>query len=259
MLVRFAVLVWLVLLLFAVVAQGRVLRSRRALGRPAIALRRWVALLIASAVLLVIPGCALLVQGAVTANRGWITFVTMSGGWVLLVAAGGIIAAVLAAADRLNDSAGRQRADLEDGAGPAVSRHGHVLRECAGAAPLAVALRGRPATIIVSSGLLATLSEEQLDAVLAHELAHLRRGHGRLVRIAEVLDAIIPRRWRDAPSAPGRPVRLLVELVADDDAAAAVGAGSLDAALGALHAATGEAGYAARRARLRALAQPQTR
>ncbi|MBD9699571.1 hypothetical protein IGS67_08730 [Flavimobilis sp. GY10621] len=69
-----------------------------------------------------------------------------------------------------------------------------------------------------------------LRAVLAHELAHLRRRHHTLLWLAELNARCVPHRFR-AGRAPLDAVRLLVELVADDVAARQAGAPELAAAL----------------------------
>ena len=47
--------------------------------------------------------------------------------------------------------------------------------------------------IVISTAALNQLKQEQLDAVLWHELAHIRRGHHRLKVMAQLLQSITPR------------------------------------------------------------------
>lgn len=51
---------------------------------------------------------------------------------------------------------------------------------------------GRPGTIVVTSGALAVLAPAQLDAVLAHERAHLAGRHHLVIALARGLAAIFP-------------------------------------------------------------------
>jgi hypothetical protein len=70
----------------------------------------------------------------------------------------------------------------------------------------------------VTSGLLRMLDPDERAAVLAHERAHLRLRHHRLIAIAELAAAVHPLL---SPVADG--VGLLVERASDEDAAATVG------------------------------------
>ncbi|SEP53554.1 M56 family metallopeptidase [Amycolatopsis saalfeldensis] len=95
--------------------------------------------------------------------------------------------------------------------------------------PVAYSLGGRRAMIVASEGLAARLSGQELDAVLAHERAHLRDHHHLLTACADVLGRtarFVPL-MRELPAA----IRLLVELSADHVAAAQCGTGPLRSAL----------------------------
>lgn len=87
----------------------------------------------------------------------------------------------------------------------------------------------RTGQIVVSTGARDLLSDDQLEAALEHERAHLARGHHRRVLIAEVVAAALrlPRMLQHYP----RAVRLLVELEADDRAARQHGAHTVASAL----------------------------
>ncbi|OXM55683.1 peptidase M48 [Amycolatopsis thailandensis] len=100
--------------------------------------------------------------------------------------------------------------------------------------PIAYSLGG---LIVASEGLAARLSRPELDAVLAHERAHLRGRHHLLTASADVLGRalrFVPL-MRELPGA----VRLLVELAADRAAAARHGSGTVRSALLSIHAADG--------------------
>lgn len=111
--------------------------------------------------------------------------------------------------------------------------------------PLAYCVPGVQASrVVVSSGALATLAPDELDAVLAHERAHLRARHDLVLEAFSVLHRAFPR-WVSSAAAL-REVRTLVEVLADRAASrqhgahpvaralvALAGASAPDAALGA--------------------------
>lgn len=57
---------------------------------------------------------------------------------------------------------------------------------------VAYSVGGRPGVVVLSHGLRDRLTESQLSAVLAHEHAHLRGHHHKLIGVAETLAATIP-------------------------------------------------------------------
>jgi Peptidase family M48 len=105
--------------------------------------------------------------------------------------------------------------------------------------PAAYCVAGPHPTVILTTGALQTLNPDQLDAVLAHERAHLASHHHRLLAIARIGRQILPflPLMRDAD----RQITRLVEMHADDAATAARGTGPLATALVVLAAAAGPA------------------
>jgi Zn-dependent protease with chaperone function len=85
------------------------------------------------------------------------------------------------------------------------------------AAPLAVAVPGKPGHLLVTSGMLRLLDADERRVVFAHERAHLAHRHHRVVATAAAAAALNPllAGVRDT-------VAYLVERQADEDAAAAV-------------------------------------
>jgi Zn-dependent protease with chaperone function len=85
------------------------------------------------------------------------------------------------------------------------------------AAPLAVAVPGRPGHLLVTTGMLRLLDDDERRVVFAHEQAHLTHRHHRLVACAAAAAALNPLLVpvREA-------VAYLVERWADEDAAATV-------------------------------------
>lgn len=94
---------------------------------------------------------------------------------------------------------------------------------------LAYCVPGRPHEIVITTGALAVMSEEQLSGVLAHEQAHLRGRHSAVLTAAEATHLAFP--WvpafREAHSEIGR----LLEMRADDVAARRTERTTLAAAL----------------------------
>jgi Zn-dependent protease with chaperone function len=134
-----------------------------------------------------------------------------------LILAGAVLArAVLTAAGQLR-AAGRQAA-----------RHAHTARlagrlePALGAVvlehpqPAAYCVAGRCSTVVVTTGALAALAPGQLDAVLAHERAHLAGRHHALKAAARIGRQVLPflPLLRDAEAQVAR----LAELHADDAA-----------------------------------------
>lgn len=87
--------------------------------------------------------------------------------------------------------------------------------------PAAYCVPGRPGTIVVTSGALAVLEPRQLDAVLAHERAHLSGRHHLLTGLTRCLAAVFPA----VPvfSRGSSEVSRLAEMCADDTAARRAG------------------------------------
>ncbi|WP_308161517.1 M56 family metallopeptidase [Mycolicibacterium goodii] len=85
------------------------------------------------------------------------------------------------------------------------------------AEPLAYSLAGHPPVVVATCGLHGVLDDEAVNAVLAHEHAHVARRHHRLVALADAVAAGLG--WlplmRQSPSL----VRTLVEMDADAHAA----------------------------------------
>jgi Zn-dependent protease with chaperone function len=102
--------------------------------------------------------------------------------------------------------------------------------------PAAYCVAGRHPTVVLTTGALQALDPDQLDAVLAHERAHLAGHHHRLLAMARIGRQVLPFMplMRDADAQVAR----LVELRADDAATRAHDPGRLAAALVVLATAT---------------------
>ncbi|KAA1420458.1 M56 family metallopeptidase [Mumia zhuanghuii] len=95
--------------------------------------------------------------------------------------------------------------------------------------PLAYCVPGLDARVVVSRGALDSLSPEELDAVLAHESAHLRARHDLVVDTFTALHRAFPRALRSDAALVS--TRVLVELLADDHARRRTGTTPLARAL----------------------------
>ena len=105
--------------------------------------------------------------------------------------------------------------------------------------PAAYCVAGPHPTVILTTAALQTLDPDQVDAVLAHERAHLASHHHRLLAIARIGRQILPflPLMREADTQITR----LVEMHADDAATATRGTRPLATALVVLAAAAGPA------------------
>lgn len=126
--------------------------------------------------------------------------------------------------------------------------------------PTAYCLPGLRRRVVLSAGALATLQPSELQAVLAHERAHLRARHDLVLEFFTVVHRSVPAPVR-CPAAL-REVALLAEVLADRAARRAAGTTALARALvslaRAVHPVTGltEGGGAATRARMLLLVEP---
>lgn len=84
---------------------------------------------------------------------------------------------------------------------------------------LALSVGGRPGQIVVSQGLVDTLSPAELAAVVRHEAAHLDHDHHRFLLLAAALDAVLGRVPLVRESVVA--LRTALERWADEDAAGA--------------------------------------
>ncbi|MDF2824736.1 MAG: hypothetical protein K0R68_2144, partial [Mycobacterium sp.] len=110
------------------------------------------------------------------------------------------------------------------------ARDGVVVVESDARAAYCVA--GRPSAIVVTSGAVSSLDTAELQAVLAHERAHLRGRHPQLMMLLKALAAALP--WLPLVRVGTEEVGRLVEMSADDAAARRHGGDTLLAGLVAL-------------------------
>lgn len=114
---------------------------------------------------------------------------------------------------RLRAARARHRELVDILAAPDDGRRADGIRVLDHATPTAYCLPGRRSRVVLTQGALAALPPGELDAVLAHERAHLRGRHDLLLEYFTVLHHSVPDPVR-SPEAM-REVRLLVEALAD--------------------------------------------
>ncbi|NHN57216.1 M56 family metallopeptidase [Calidifontibacter sp. DB0510] len=123
----------------------------------------------------------------------------------------------------------RNHAELLDILGQENDRQVRVIEH---PTPTAYCIPGRHERVVLTDSTLAQLSATQVEAVLAHERAHLRWRHDLVLEYFTVLHTVVPRWLRS--DAGLVEVRLLIELMADRRAAQLVGAVPVAGALVAL-------------------------
>jgi hypothetical protein len=94
--------------------------------------------------------------------------------------------------------------------------HGVDLVTLPCAEPLAYAIPGRPGQITVTEGLVSALDGEEMDAVVRHELAHLRLHHHEALALGSDIEARFG--WFGPARNSVTDLRLAVERWADEDA-----------------------------------------
>jgi Zn-dependent protease with chaperone function len=166
---------------------------------------------------------------------------SVSGALVSLVIAGGCGVRFARGLPRLRRAA-RQRRDhrsmleivaREDHRHPDVLLLDHPL-------PVAYCLPSRWRPIVLSTGVGERLSSRQVEAVLAHERAHLRQRHHRMLLFLELCHALLP--WLPTVRLAKAKLPVLLEMTADDAAARRWGRRTLAAALREVATAPGLAG-----------------
>ena len=175
------------------------------------------------------------VAGAVTASEATphdqAILLTVAA-WLGLGGVGALVAFVAVASGPMRAGAEDSRAVNAAIASAREERAGFTLVRFSSPQLIACVVPGRRPEILLSSAMEQALSLPQLQAVLAHEFAHLRQRHGWAMRIAELNALCLPR------TRPGRALKratvLLIELAADDVAARQAGAANLANALSIL-------------------------
>lgn len=226
-------------------------RATWTVHRPKLALSMWFATFFTGCALVLNALFALILPSLDTANMSTVTesLILTGAAWGALAIVGGAIAIVAQIDEPLQRAQDRERIALARTALELEERRGLTLARIASDSPFACAVPGRGAQIMYSTALEALLSPAELQAVVAHEYAHLRGSHPRLMRIASVSARLLPN-WLPAGREFKRATALLIELIADDTAGKQAGAANLANALVKMGNATGDASLEARAMRL---------
>lgn len=107
--------------------------------------------------------------------------------------------------------------------------HGHDVAVVDAETPFAFALPARRGGIVLSTGTLAALGGAELDAVLAHERAHLSQRHHLVSVVVASLAAYL--RWVPLVAAVASALPHYLEIAADNEARRHAGTGALVSAL----------------------------
>lgn len=169
--------------------------------------------------------------------------------WMSLGLLGVLLGLLCVAAPALARSHNRSVRSFGPAAVSREPRRGFTLVRLRSTEPIACAVSGRSAEILLSTALEAALAPVELQAVLAHEYAHLRHRHSWAVRIAEINARCLPRPLAAGPALQQATLRL-VELAADDAAARQAGAAHLANALARMAGLTGDPSLELRAERL---------
>ncbi|MEO7269036.1 MAG: M56 family metallopeptidase [Knoellia sp.] len=144
-------------------------------------------------------------------NRRWIVLGIAA--LVTLMVLGRLLLSGHRIGTRLRAARARHRELVDVLAAPGSEGRADGIRVLDHATPTAYCLPGRRSRVVLTQGALAALPDDELDAVLAHERAHLRGRHDLLIEYFTVLHHSVPDPVR-SPEAL-REVRLLVEALAD--------------------------------------------
>lgn len=217
---RAGVVLWQALAVAAVLAA-----VGAALAAPEEALRAWTGSVQFGTGLLIAAGLAGLLAGVIAIRLVWVTV-------------------RLGLRTRRRRAHHAQMLHLLDVADPE-DRRMHVLT---GPVPMAYCIPGRSRKVVVTDSALALLDTAEVDAVIEHERAHLRARHDLVLEAFTALHASFPRFVRSRLALDA--VHRLLEMLADDGAAARVGPGALSSALAKLGSTGESTTIEARRARL---------
>ena len=210
-----------------------------------------------AAVVVPLTCCLGVDEGAAAAIHDEGSPVTMLG-WLALALVGALVGLVSGVAEPLARSRREAAGRFEHAVVLREDRPGFTLVWIDSDRPATFAVPSRHSEVVVTAGLRELLTSVQLEAVIAHERAHLRQRHSWAVRIAEVTSSCMPSSWRVGVEFR-RATLLLVELIADDAAAKQVGAVHLANALAAMGRACGDVGMDLRADRLALRRWPKPR
>ena len=170
--------------------------------------------------------------------------------WGALASAGGIVALLIARAEPIGVARNRSESAIAILAARAAYRterignHEVVFVDT----DLALACSTADGRILISKSVEQSMSPLCVRAIVEHERAHVRLRHDFVMRVAQLNEAAFP--FLSSARAFRRTVALLIELVADDEAARLVGPATVCNALTAMTAIEPDPGLALRAERI---------
>lgn len=191
------------------VAPGLLARQTAFRRAPRAALVAWQAVSLGGVTAaLAVPPAALplVLDGAALADRPWPTAVA-----VLL--SGTVLVRILVAGHLVGTRLRAARAEHRELVDLIAAHDDGGVRVLPHPTPTAYCIPGRGRRVVLTQGVLDTLPEDQLSAVVAHESAHLRARHDLLLEFFTVLHESVPSALRSRTALAE--VRLLVEALAD--------------------------------------------
>lgn len=213
--------VLIVLALTVVVVAPRVLtRAAWTIDRPRTALVSWSAAVLVG-VAGFVAGITLVVVAGRPATDPFAVRGSPAHGLNVGVALVAVVAFVIAVRVRPGPEQDAVRRAMHSGAAPHREIGGVPVALVEADHALACAVPGRAGGVLVSTGLADQLRTDELEAVVAHERAHLSQHHGIAVAVAESIERAVP--WVPGARAMARSTRVLVEFAADDAAARRLG------------------------------------
>lgn len=226
-------------------------RGRWQMQHPRLALFAWHAAL-GSGLIAIVASVILSVTIAVNAHGASSDGEAIVGtvlGWGSLAIVGAAIAVIAASSETILDASRDNHGSiLALARGSVELEPGVKVTRCETRELIACAIPGPDKVILISTRLEQELTAAQLLAVVEHERTHLRQRHHLVMRLAEINAACLPRLV--AAQRLRRSTALLVELIADDEAARRRGAANLANALLRLGTASGDRGMLVRAERI---------
>lgn len=229
-------------------------RARWAIWRPRRALACWHLALAGGLIGLVCPLVCAVVATRISASEGLPGLVLSLAGWCCVFLLGACYALLLGRGEPVV----RRELGVSDLLRTAAlgcpqreeHRPGVMIRYVDTDEPLAFSFHAPRPTVVIGRRVQQGLPAAELEAIIAHERAHLKGRHQLAVRLATIGVACAP---RFAPAQQlQRSTQLLVELIADDAAVARCGRPVVESALAGMAELTGSPELAVRAQRLRA-------
>ncbi|WP_157071391.1 hypothetical protein [Curtobacterium ammoniigenes] len=170
--------------------------------------------------------------------------------WGALASLGGITALLLVRAEPIGQARDRSESAITLLAARAAYRTDRIGNDAVVFVETGqpIACSTADGRILISRPIEAAMPALWVRAIIEHERAHVRRHHEFVMRVAALNEAAFP--FLGSARAFRRTVRLLVELVADDDAARVVGPATVCNALAAMEALEPDQGLALRAERI---------